>query len=181
MTKEYKALPSAEDIWAHFDLELWTGRLIRKHTHTYKGKLGYFGSLSSKGYLHGKYKGTQYYLHRLVWLWVHAVDPALCEIDHIDRVRTHNTPWNLRTVNGGDQSKNTKVYRNNRLGVKGVRKIAGTCKYAARIRVNGALLHLGCFATVEEASAAYRCAASTHFGELASTAPMAKIGNVKGL
>ncbi len=167
MKKAYKLLPSSNELWEHFDLDLWTGELLRKSIVGLRVKHSPFGSVSSKGYIYGMHKRSTYYAHRLVWCWVHGNDPGLFEVDHIDRNKANNTPFNLRLVAASDQAKNTPVYKNNVLGLKGVRKLAKGTKYAARIRVNGVLKHLGCYSTKEEASEAYKSAADFYFGHLA--------------
>ena len=168
MSKAYKVLPPAETLWEYFDLDLWTGRLLRKPIKGSTSKLSPFGSISTKGYIYGMFKGSTYYAHRLVWCWVHGTSPGLLEIDHIDRNRSNNMPFNLRLVAAHEQARNTAVYRNNKLGLKGVHRLPGKrASYQARIRVNGVMKHLGCYSTKEEASYAYKRAADEHFGILA--------------
>lgn len=168
MPKAYKALPPAELLWEHFDLDLWTGRLLRKPIKGLAVKRNPFGGLSTKGYIYGMFQGGTYYAHRLVWVWCTGTDPNPFEVDHIDRNRSNNCYLNLRLVRASEQARNTSTYRNNRLGVKGVRRVVGTQRYEARIRVNGVLIHLGCYSTIQDASAAYNSAAIEHFGDLAS-------------
>lgn len=168
MAKAYKPLPAAEELWEAFELSLWDGRLIRRQRKGVISKRGPFGVVSTKGYIFGMYNKNQYYAHRLVWAWVTGKDPGTKEVDHIDRNRTNNSPFNLRLVDAGEQPRNTSVYKNNTLGIKGVRKLPRCASYQARIRVNGKLLNLGCFPTTEEAAKAYAKAAALYFGELAS-------------
>lgn len=168
MAKSYKTLPTPTDLWEHFDLELWTGRLIRKPIAGSTTKLGYFGRISSKGYVYGVFKGKSYYAHRLVWCWRYGSSPGSLEVDHVDRNRSNNTPFNLRLVPARLQARNTSVYKNNTSGFKGVRKLPRTqSSYQARIRVDGVLIHLGCFNDKELAYIAYKQAANRYFGELA--------------
>jgi len=168
MAKAYKPLPAAEELWEAFELRLWDGRLIRRPRKGVVSKRGPFGVVSTKGYIFGMFNGAKYYAHRLVWVWISGKDPGTQEVDHIDRTRTNNCPFNLRLVTAGEQPRNTRVYNNNALRIKGVRKLARSHKYQARIRVNGELIHLGCFSTTQEAAKAYADAAALHFGELAS-------------
>lgn len=168
MAKAYKPLPAAEELWEAFELSLWDGRLFRRARKGVVSKRGLFGSISTSGYLFGMFNRDTYYAHRLVWAWVHGTDPGTQEVDHINRNRAHNCPFNLRLVEPGEQARNTTVYKNNELGIKGVRKLARCDRYQARIRVDGKLLHLGSFRTTEEAAKAYADAAAKYFGELAS-------------
>jgi hypothetical protein len=168
MAKAYKPLPAAEELWEAFDLRLWDGRLIRRPRKGVVSKRGSFGVISTRGYVFGAFNGNKYYAHRLVWAWLSGKDPGTQEIDHVDRNRANNCPFNLRLVQAGEQPRNTTVYKNNALGVKGVRKLSRCSSYQARIRVNGELIHLGCFPTAEEAAKAYADAAVLHFGDMAS-------------
>jgi hypothetical protein len=168
MAKAYKPLPAAEELWEAFELSLWNGRLIRRPRKGVATKHGLFGRVSTKGYIFGMFNKSHYYAHRLVWAWVNGNDPYPKEVDHIDRNRTNNCPFNLRLVESQEQARNTTVYKNNALKIKGVRKLPRCSRYQARIRVNGELINLGCFPTTEQAAKAYADAAALYFGELAS-------------
>lgn len=106
--------------------------------------------------------GQTYPEHWIAWL-LHTGDWPKLPIDHINGDRHDNRICNLREVTGQENSQNQrKAHRSNKsTGVLGVsRRPSG--KFDARLQVNGRNLHLGTFATVEEASAAYLAAKRAH-------------------
>ena len=67
-----------------------------------------------------------------------------------------NCFWAPRSV----QAKNKTLYRKNSCGVAGVHAVRG--KWRARIRVDGALIHLGYFATLDDAASARKAATAAY-------------------
>lgn len=153
MPKAYKALPSCELLWERYEYKPLTGELVRIRKDGLPGTT--FGCTNTKGYTYGMINGSSFYAHRLVWAWLHGEDPGTLEVDHINRDRADNTPWNLRLVPRNKQAHNISYYKNNRLGVRGVSRIPNSNRYVARIRIAGKVTHLGCFDTIEEASSVY--------------------------
>lgn len=154
MPKAYKPTPPCAELWGNFEYLPLTGELVRISKR--KGvRLQPFGRISTKGYRYGAFAGAHYYAHRLTWAWLHGEDPGAFEVDHIDRNRANNTAWNLRKVPANKQALNTRCYRNNALGVPGVKQMPGTSSYMARARVNRKAVYLGSFPTIEQASQAY--------------------------
>lgn len=93
--------------------------------------------------------------HRLVWLHVHGAWPV-GDIDHIDGNRANNRIANLRDVTRAENNQNQRsAASHNAGGVLGVSPVHKSSRYRARIAVNGESRHLGCYATEEEAHAAY--------------------------
>ena len=83
-------------------------------------------------------------------------------VDHINRVRSDNRFVNLRAAT--KRQNNYNKLSGSRSGLpKGV--CAHKKKYAARIRINGAHVHLGAFSTIEAAHAAYCAAAKELHGD----------------
>lgn len=70
-------------------------------------------------------------------------------VDHINRNPLDNRLENLRCVDRGENVRNSKVLRNSKSGVKGVRFRYN--RYQARITLNGKTMSLGHFDTLEEA------------------------------
>jgi hypothetical protein len=106
-----------------------------------------------------------YYAHRLAWLYVHSKWPAE-QIDHVDLDGTNNRIDNLRLATIRQNSANSPARKNNRLGVKGVRKRTRG-SYEARVSLTGRSEVIGYFKTAEEAHAAYLSALKSHYGEFA--------------
>lgn len=107
------------------------------------------------------------YAHRLAWLYVTGAMPT-AEVDHIDRDRANNAWSNLRLATRSQNQANTSLRRNNTSGYKGVRILADC--FRAKITIQGRIIHLGDFDTLEEAVAAYGAAARVGFGSYARVA-----------
>jgi hypothetical protein len=102
-------------------------------------------------------------VHRLVYQHYGTdFDPTLT-IDHIDGNKNNNHISNLRMATRQEQIFNTKVRKNNILGVKGVQKHGN--KYRATINIDGKRIRLGTFDTIEEARQAYETKAQELHGE----------------
>lgn len=170
MPKEYKPMPSSEVLWSNFEYKPLTGDLVRISKNQ-RSQLQPFGSKSTKGYVFGVFQGEGYYAHRLVWAWLKGEDPGTFEVDHIDRNRSNNRFWNLRKIPAKNQTLNTGCYKNNKLGVRGVKSLPGTTRFQARIRVAGKQINLGCFATIEEASAVYERERARRISRIEEVAP----------
>lgn len=112
---------------------------------------------------HGK--RIRYQMHREV-----ISAPAGIFVDHISGDPLDNRRCNLRLATTQQNAFNQKVTRtNNTTGAKGVFLCRATGRYYAQICINGRGRHLGFFASIEEASAAYDTAARLAFGEFAKT------------
>ncbi len=112
------------------------------------------GGLNDKGYIAIAIHGRVYVAHRLAWVMITGEWPQ-GEIDHVNHVRSDNRFCNLRDVDRAVNMQNkVKALSNNRSGLLGVSARPGD-RFAARIRVDGALLNLGNFATAEQAHTAY--------------------------
>jgi hypothetical protein len=136
---------------------------IRRSSRTLPGAV--VGSRQSGGYLTVCVAGKIYFLHRLAWFYHYGAWP-LQDIDHIDRDRTNNAIHNLRLASKAEQSFN-RGSPGNATGMRGVEPVNDGARFVARIRVRGSRVYLGCFATAEEAHAAYCKAAQELHGEFA--------------
>lgn len=119
------------------------------------------GTVGTRGWVRLKIKGKGYSGHRLAWLYVYGEWPAQ-ELDHIDRNRSNNAIANLRLSNRSQQMLNGDLRSDNTTGVIGVSP-APYNKFKANIAINKKFIHLGTFATIEEAAKA-RKAAEEAFG-----------------
>jgi hypothetical protein len=90
------------------------------------------------------------------------------QVDHIDGDGLNNRRRNLRIATPAQNQANKAAERRNKLGVKGVHH-SGTAEkpFLATIKPGGKTIHLGRFATKEEAAAAYIGAAKVLWGEFA--------------
>ena len=149
MGRVYRELPSATELWEHFEYNPLTGTLYRNGKPT--------GCLHrTNGYVHAGYNCSVYLVHRLVYVWCTGALPA-DEIDHIDGNRSNNCYWNLRQASTAQNSKNkkrTKGYTKNKSGT-----------YTAQIMVNYRCIGLGTYPTEAEARAAYVKASRGLHGE----------------
>ena len=108
------------------------------------------------GYLEVQVHGRLYLVHRVVMLMCYGFYGEGLEVDHINHVRNDNRLVNLRFVTHGENMRNKSVSSKSTTGVTGVDFSKAHKKYRARIRVDGELIHLGYFDTLEEAAEARR-------------------------
>jgi hypothetical protein len=125
------------------------------------------GSRNQKGYRQIRINRRFYVAHRLAWLVVHGKWPVH-QLDHINRQTDDNRIANLREATQTQNKANSRIYKNNSSGYKGVAWNKTVGKWAAYIRSGGARTHLGYFASPEEAHRAYSAAAPAVFGEFAT-------------
>jgi HNH endonuclease/AP2 domain len=124
------------------------------------------GCPNSEGYLEIRIDGRLYKCARLAWLWMTGAWPV-AEIDHINLDPGDNRFCNLREASRSQNKWNEGKRLSNTSGIKGVSWYRQNQKWRADIRINGEKKHLGFFATIDEAAAAYASAAAEHFGEFA--------------
>ena len=110
-----------------------------------------------------------YAAHRLAWLYVHGRWPAE-EIDHINGIPGDNRIVNLREATHAQNMANRRgAWRTSKIGLRGVQRLPSG-RYRARIKHMDQHLHIGCFDTAEEASAAADTERRRLFGEYAGGA-----------
>lgn len=122
---------------------------------------GYRWSLSH-GYPSTRIDGKSVLLHRLL-----LKAPNEKDVDHIDGNPFNSKKDNLRLCTRAQNNYNRKVPKDHKTGYKGVYWHKSARKFAARIQHNKRSMHLGLFATVEEAASAYDLKAKEYFGEFA--------------
>ncbi|WP_411842131.1 HNH endonuclease [Salinicoccus sp. HZC-1] len=117
--------------------------------------------VSQDKYIVGWKNGKIIKLHRLL------MDFPDEFVDHRNRNPLDNRKQNLRLATPSDNARNSKIQRNNKSGVAGVRRVPNYNTWNARIIVNNKYIHLGNYKTFEEAVAARKEAESKYFGEFA--------------
>ena len=86
-------------------------------------------------------------------------------IDHIDQNKLNNQRSNLRFVTKSGNAANSKLSKNNKSGIKGVRQ-ARSGRWVARLMLNGKNINLGTYDTIEEAAEARRKGEEKYFKPL---------------
>lgn len=125
------------------------------------GAVRVVGSVNQDGYLHTMIGSKSVLIHRLIWQQVNGPIAEGLQIDHINGVRTDNRISNLRLVTNTQNSQNrVRAHQNSRSGFKGVTWHKLTMKWCATIGHSWKRYHLGLFASVQEAEAAYKGAAA---------------------
>lgn len=119
---------------------------------------------NSKGY--AMYSQTlngyrrEVYMHRLIML-----PPHTSVVDHIDGNRLNNCRANLRLCTPQQNLRYRRRFANNQSGYKGV--TPHHQRWVARIWIDKQRIHLGTYATAEQAALAYDCAARLLFAQFA--------------
>lgn len=124
------------------------------------------GTLKKTGYIEIRIDGVSYQAHRLAWMYVYGSMPEGC-LDHKDMNKTNNRTRNLRIATHAENLRNRKVRRDSGTGRKGV--YASAHRFKAQITVDGKVIHLGSFSTMDKASDAYAKAAIEYHGAFART------------
>jgi len=107
-------------------------------------------------------RGVSVRLHR--WLLNAAASE---DVDHVNGDGLDNRRENLRKATAAQNTYNARKRSLGTSKYKGVNIDEGRRPWRARIRVDLKLIHLGRFATEEEAARAYDKAARRHFGKFA--------------
>lgn len=116
------------------------------------------GSVSNDGYYVMAWAQRQFKVHRVIAYIEGLIDEAMfldkqVVIDHIDGDKLNNKLDNLKVVDSRTNSQNKQSHREGRL--VGASYYPKTGKWKSQISVNGKKIHLGYFATEQQASDAY--------------------------
>jgi len=121
----------------------------------------YFDGSSKKGkYIKAKPKGKTIRLHQFLY-------PEHEVLDHINGDTLDNRACNLRAVTKSQNAMNRNTSNIGKSKFKGVNKPDNAKTWRATIAQSGKKIHIGCFATEEEAARAYDKKAKEIFGEFA--------------
>jgi hypothetical protein len=116
-----------------------------------------FTAISTAGYRVGFIFKRHWLAHRVIWCLTYGEWPE-DEIDHINGDRQDNRIENLRSVNTQENNRNRCIQKDNTSGIAGVSWMKNANKWQVRI----GLVHIGLFATIEEASEARKQAEYDH-------------------
>lgn len=118
------------------------------------------GTVTKEGYLRVAIHRVNYKAHRLAWALYHQeIPPSHLPIDHINHDPRDNRIINLRLCTNQENSQNMMRSKANTTGSKGVSRCGA--RFRAYINQDRRQIHLGVFATSEEAHAAYVRAAES--------------------
>lgn len=95
--------------------------------------------------------------------------PQNKQVDHINGDRLDNRLANLREATPSENSRNRRVGRNSKSGIKGVRWCPVLSKWISWITLNKRRTYLGSFHKIEDAAAAYARASKALHGEFGRT------------
>lgn len=122
------------------------------------------GTLLHSGYLGICIGPKRWQAHRIAWA-LHHGDWPKDQIDHINGIRTDNRACNLREATNSQNGKNLGLSKANTSGIKGVSFETYTGKWKATIRVDGKLISIGRFNSIDDAANARKFAEHQHFKE----------------
>ena len=122
------------------------------------------GSLNSDGYRVVKISGITWGVHRVIWV-MHYGDFEDKLVEHKNRDKLDNRIENLRLSDYKENGYNRGKNKSNTTNFKGVCFHKQAKKFQASIKINYKQIHLGLYATAEEASVAYENAAQKLHGE----------------
>jgi hypothetical protein len=129
---------------------------------------GWFAGCALKsGYCLITVLGFQFRAHRVAWAISHGEWPA-GDLDHKNGDRGDNRLENLRLATAAENARNSRAH--GEIPLKGVSRRSVGGKFQAQITVDRKRIHLGTFATAEEAHAAYKAACKSLHGKFARTA-----------
>jgi len=112
-------------------------------------KIGDKAYKNSRGYKVVKFDGISYLEHRILWALHKETQPSC--IDHIDGNTSNNNIENLREATLSENNRNTKIYKSNKSGVKGIHWDNEKKKWFVQLWYDGKQNFLGRYKSLEEA------------------------------
>ena len=110
-----------------------------------------FTCIMPAGHLQGAVFDKNYLAHRIIWFMYYGEWPKF-NIDHINGDSSDNRIGNLRDVPQKQNTRNCKLPKNNTSGVQGVYWHKKAKKWAAYIKSDTKIKHLGLFTSLEDAA-----------------------------
>ena len=164
-----KPLPPLEELKEFLDYNPDTGIFTwKKQISNLKvGQVA--GTMSPMGYIQIRFKGSDYFAHRLAYYMYHGVDPLKNLVDHKYGDKSNNKIKNLRLATNLQNGANrVNLPSNNNSGAIGVCWDKKAKKWRAQIVVNKVQKHLGYFINKEDAIKARREGEIKYFGDFRS-------------
>lgn len=153
---------NSDDVRDHVAYDALTGKFLWRDEP---------GTVAANGYRYIKVKGKMRLAHRMAWTFHYGEEPDAL-VDHINGDRLDNRIENLRLATYSQNGANAKKHIHNTSGFKGVSRVLKngrvTGQWQSSITVRNKQMHLGKFATKEEAHAAYLSAAREYHGDFAN-------------
>ena len=156
-----------EEVVRMFTYDQSTGIVTRRVSAGNRKAGSHVGRRNDFGHLVFELGGKSTGVHRLAFALYHGRWPV-GDIDHINRDPSDNRLSNLREATVSQNIANSRLYKSNKTGFRGVSTARNGTKFRARIRVDGVLIYLGEYESANEASEAYKNAALNHFGRFAN-------------
>ena len=164
---KYKPMPPLEELKEFLDYNPDTGIFtwIKKPNRRIKvGQVA--GRAHGNGYIRIRFKGIDYFAHRLAYYMYHGVDPLENLVDHKYGDGSNNKIKDLTLATYSQNGINrVNLNRNNTSGVIGVCWHKRFKKWQAQIIVNKVYKYLGSFTNKEDAIKARREAEIKYFGD----------------
>jgi HNH endonuclease/AP2 domain len=143
------------------------GELYYKKKYARNIKIGKkVGRINPYGYVYTRINGKEYRNHRLIFMMFNGYFPE--QVDHIDGNPTNNRIENLRAANNTKNQWNSKVRKDSKSGIKGIRWYSNYKKWVADCKVNGKRHHIGYFENLEEAKEKLQQFRQQNHGEFAN-------------
>jgi len=152
---ERKCLPDVTILRRVFSYDPVTGALIWRDKIATRSQvvLGAVAGHIRDGRCSIKIRDTPYLRSRLVWKFVHGVDPGPL-LDHVDRDTTNDRVENLREITFAENALNS-VRRTSRTGLRGAYHAHESCAFYSQIISSGICEYLGAYPTALQAHEAY--------------------------
>ena len=145
--RKTKPLPSLDFLNSIFECSEFG---ILRHRKIKKGDIA--GTLHPTGYIVVTIDGKKYGAHRIVYFMTTGHDPMGYEIDHVNEIKTDNSPSNLRKALSSENRMNKGPQSNNKSGIKGVHYSSRDKRWIGQVKANDKKYWKYC-KTIEEAKA----------------------------
>ena len=113
-------------------------------------KTGKVAGSENHGYLRIRFKGKDYFAHRLIWFYHYGKWPK-GQIDHVNRNKLDNRIENLKDVSQFENQKNKWSTKNSITGIPGLTWHKTKEKWEARLYENGRYVYRKYFDLFQEA------------------------------